>query len=534
MFKKIEIFVVSFLIVFIFFCAINIGHSWDLEMEINRGNERLKCVFFLSSIENYIASSRNIGDEFYPAFYTTLVSFFSKLMPKKYEFETWQSINSLIGVFTVFGIYRITKILFNKQVGKIVFILCILNPIFFGHIAMNPKDIPIAFANIWTTYVFLRYLQKQDIKVKTKKYICYAGLLIGLGTGMRIPFVITLVPVLLFTLFDILYLKRIVGVKFSLIKFLKHSIVVLVIAYVITISCWPHVHTNILIEPFRISSEINKFPLFGLPWIFLNGIFFSSDNLPILYIFTNLFYKSPEFVLLCYLFSIYLLIFKKDFYLSKFNFLIPKILLLLFILIFPTVIYFIFPYKVYDGLRLFLYLIPYFCIFPALAIYYLISNFRFLISKILLGIISVMFIFYIYIFLILTPYQYTYLNLFAGNFSNAYMKFENDYWAVSIKELIHKISKEKNLIDKNKKLKLTYCGIPNSLAKKELKKIKAIDFEIYNLNDGMADYILMTNRVYDNKSGKLSTCFDYFAGKDIVSIKRNGLILSTLRKIKNN
>ena len=69
---------------------------------------------------------------------------------------------------------------------------------------------------------------------------------------------------------------------------------------------------------------------------------------------------------------------------------------------------------------------------------------------------------------------------------------------------------------------------------KELKKIKGIDFEIYNLNDEMADYILMTNRVYDNKSEKLSTCFDYFAGKDIVSVKRNGLTLSTLRKIKNN
>ena len=112
--KKIEILVLTTIFLFLFFCAIKIGHSWDLEMEVNKGNERLKYIFFLSSFENYVASSRMIGDEFYPGFYTTLVSFITKIFPKKYEFEIWQLTNSLFSIFTVFGIYRISIILFNK------------------------------------------------------------------------------------------------------------------------------------------------------------------------------------------------------------------------------------------------------------------------------------------------------------------------------------------------------------------------------------------------------------------------------------
>ena len=47
----------------------------------------------------------------------------------------------------------------------------------------------------------------------------------------------------------------------------------------------------------------------------------------------------------------------------------------------------------------------------------------------------------------------------------------------------------------------------------------------------------MTNRVtqYDEniwKSENLINCFDKFKGKDIATVKRNGLILSVIRKIR--
>ena len=51
--KKVEIFTLTLLLIFVFYCALTIGISWDFEMEVNRGNERLKYILFQNSFENY-------------------------------------------------------------------------------------------------------------------------------------------------------------------------------------------------------------------------------------------------------------------------------------------------------------------------------------------------------------------------------------------------------------------------------------------------------------------------------------------------
>jgi len=192
------------------------------------------------------------------------------------------------------------------------------------------------------------------------------------------------------------------------------------------------------------------------------------------------------------------------------------------------------PYRVYDGLRLFLYIIPYFSIIPGLAIYYLINNFNALLPKLLLGVITSLFIYYSFIFFSFTPYQYTYLNKFIGNLSNAHKKFENDYWNISIKELINKIPRETNLISNNEKIKISYCGVSHDLAKRELNKLKNIRYEVMDLHAKNFDYIIMTNRADADKDADIldnvKGCFEKVKGEDLVTVERNGLMLSTLRK----
>lgn len=232
-------------------------------------------------------------------------------------------------------------------------------------------------------------------------------------------------------------------------------------------------------------------------------------------------------------FFIYFFFANKKFFLSQFNFFLNKIFLILFIFLFPTIVLIFLPYKMYDGLRLFLYLIPYFNIIPGLVIYYLIYNFNSLMPKLLLGVIGSLFAYYLFIFIILTPYQYTYLNLFIGNFSNAHKKFENDYWAISSRELIKKIPRETNLISDNTKIKIAICGLPH-ITKKELNKLKNLRYELQHLYDSDVDYIMMTNRALqdreDNILANVTTCFEKFKGEDLITVERNGLMLSTLRK----
>ena len=234
------------------------------------------------------------------------------------------------------------------------------------------------------------------------------------------------------------------------------------------ISCWPDTHQNIFILPFKMFIESLNFT-FGILLSLFNGNVYNTYEIPKTYLVINLFYKLPEFILLSFLFFIYIIFKKKFFFNSQFKYFNTKLILILFIIAFPNLLLLFSPYPIYDGLRFFLYLIPYIYIIPALAIYYLIINYKINISKILFTGIFSLFAYYLLIFFSLTPYQYTYLNVLNGDFSKAHKKFENDYWTVSIKELVNQISNNEDLLN-NKELKLTFCGAIDDNVKLYLKK----------------------------------------------------------------
>ena len=149
------------------------------------------------------------------------------------------------------------------------------------------------------------------------------------------------------------------------------------------VSCWPDTHQNIFILPLKLGIESLNFPIgpsFGL----LNGNFYNAEETPKSYLLINLLYKLPEFILLCYVLFVYLIIKNINFFNSKFKFFNLKLILLLFIILFTQLLFLINPYRIFDGLRFFLYLIPYICIIPGLAIYCLMVNYKNHIYKILL------------------------------------------------------------------------------------------------------------------------------------------------------
>ena len=294
---------------------------------------------------------------------------------------------------------------------------------------------------------------------------------------------------------------------------------------------WPEVHQNIFILPFKLIIESLANVSYGTSWGLLDGEFYKTINTPRKYLIINLFYKLPEYVLILYLFFIFLLFNDNKFFRKYFKFFKKKILYLLFIILFPLIIAFIAGLKIHDGLRYFLFVIPYLSIIPGLAVYYLIYNSKFLLSKIFIFLISISFIYFLFNFFSLTPYHYVYLNKFNGNFPDASKRFENDYWGVSVKELVHKIEKNK-ILKKNINYKIAFCGINYDIGSYYLKKIMNLRF-IKTSKDEFYDYIIMTNRhngKNDDKKADVKTCFDAYKGQNILTVKRNGLILSTIRK----
>ena len=190
---------------------------------------------------------------------------------------------------------------------------------------------------------------------------------------------------------------------------------------------------------------------------------------------------------------------------------------------YPSLILILIPYPIYDGLRLFLWGTPCLVIIPSITAYviFINNNFYYNFTKVVL---SLLFIFHIFNFLTITPYHYTFLNYFSGKKELRYKKFENDYWSTSLKELIL----SSNLTDK--KIFYTVCGVSPGIAKKYMRQ-KYDNIEYTNYEN--ATYAIMTNRtLYSMKNQSISNCYDEFKFENIAEVKRNGLILSAIKKIK--
>ena len=201
----------------------------------------------------------------------------------------------------------------------------------------------------------------------------------------------------------------------------------------------------------------------------------------------------------------------------------------------PILIVKLTSFGLYDGIRLLLWCIPYFLIIPSLTIYFLIKNFKKIIFKFFFYVNVLLFVIYFFIFIAITPYHYTYLNIFSNFGLNSPEKFEGDYWNVSIKELVKKID-----FSKDQKFDLATCGINrdnfkeylNIYQKQNIKKINFVDSKD-------AKYLLMTNRVVNDEGNnsqalKIDTCYNKFAGSTFVSVRRIGREISIIRILESS
>ena len=229
-----------------------------------------------------------------------------------------------------------------------------------------------------------------------------------------------------------------------------------------------------------------------------------------------LFYKLPIYILFSIIFLPIVLYSMKE---QKKVF--KGIFYIFLQILFPILIILIFKPGINDGLRYFLYILPFFAILSSISIYYIFLS-RFIILKIFF---IFLFLYNIFIFFKLTPYQYTFINSLNGKFSNNLNKFENDYWGASIKELLLK-AKNNSFFEENKIYHISTCGVNNQIIKHYLNKEFDFEYKFVNSNE-MYDYMIFVNRV-DTTLEKVDlnnakTCYDNFFRSDIIKVERNGL-----------
>ncbi len=512
-----------FSICFSIYCGLTIGQSWDQGYSLMLGKITLDYFFSFGAIDNQIPYS-----EHYSTLYYTTQYFLTNLFPSQYRIEISHLVNLAFSLGTIYGIKKLSKELFNYKVANITFVILFFFPIYFGHMSFNSKDTILAFSHVWIVYLIFKYLKNQNIKEKSNSYVIYIGILASFATGIKFPFLGSLIPIFLFMIIDIFFFKKIVKENFKLKRFFLDIIKCFFIFYFLLVIFWIEAHPNIITLPLTFLEQASQIS-YGWPYNLTNGSYSDSNEVPPTYFLINLIYKSPEYFLISYVFFLILMFKSKKFFSKKFEFFNYKLFFIISILIFPSLLLSIMPFPMYDGVRLFLWSLPYFCIIPALTIYYLIKNINHIKSKLALLFVSVLIFYFLFNFFSMTPYQYTYLNSFVGDKNHAYQKFENDYWGSSLKELIKKAN-----FENNKTLSVATCGVNLSIVEEYLKRKKNINFKL--VHSDQADFIIMTNRVIllddnINNSKKLTNCFDKFPGNNFSEVKRNGLILSVIRRV---
>lgn len=502
------------LIIYTIYCAYIIGTSWDESYYHEIGKINL----------NYLLSFGIIDEPFhykwrFSTLYWSISSLISQILPKKFNLEIYHIINAFIGLMTLVGLYKINKILFNKFIAKVSSYLLFFVPFFFGHLAVNNKDIILAFAHVWIIYYVYKYTFTNYELKKKILLIFKISLLSALGTGIQLLFLGSLIPIIIIFL-TIIFIKREKSIKIIFFD----TIIFFLLFYSILILFWVDTHNNIITLPYDFivkSFSINP----GWPFNLLNGVYLKTNNIPFNYLLINYFYKLPEFFIFLYIIAIPVLLLNREILSKKFKYFKIKIILAILLLIFPSLVLIIIPYPVYDGLRLFLWSSPYLTVIPAVVIYliYINKNFFYSLAKVL---VSILFLFHIFNFLTITPYHYTFLNYFSGKKDLRYQKFENDYWSTSLKELIY----SSNLVGDN--IKFSSCGVSPGITKIYMKqRYKRSEFT--SIAD--ASYIIMTNRtLFSKKKNKISNCFDEYNFENVHQITRNGIILSAIKKNKND
>ncbi len=507
--RKVEIVFVIYTLI----CAVLIGISWDEIYYHKLGKINL----------NYLLSFGSINEDFYSKYrYSTLYWSFSSLLtqlaPQTFNLEFHHIINSIFGLLTVVAVYKITKKLFNTVIAKFATIFLLLLPFFFGHFAINNKDIIITFSHFWIIYYLIKYATKKLIGLKRIIIVLKISILSAIGTGIQLMFFGSLLPIVLI-FFTYLILNKIKSLKVVLLDLLMYA----TLFYLILVLFWPDTHENIFILPFKFLIQTFSIEV-GWPFNLLNGTYISSKEVPINYLLVNYLYKLPEYVLFLYFISGPLIFFNFKNLSKKIQKIKLKILTLFILLVYPNLILYFISYPIYDGLRLFLWVSPYIVIIPAITAYLLFEKKKefYVLTK---YIILFLFIYHIYNFFLITPYHYTYLNYLSGDEKERYKKFENDYWSVSLKELI--LTSNLNA----EKIKFHTCGINADIAKTYMKK-RYKNSEYADLNS--AAYIIMTNRtVLSRKKNQITNCYDEYSLENVHQVKRNGIILSAIKKINN-
>lgn len=362
-------------------------------------------------------------------------------------------------IAALFFVYKLLSNFFNKSYANLFIIFLLLTPSFSGHSLFNLKDIPFALNLLLCVVYFLTKFDLLDNSLKFQKLLIPAFFI-------SLPALIRLNG-LLFSGFMVFYLIIINNKKIQIIHFVRLSLIY-GITFIILFLAYPQswfAFTNFLNRAFQY-----QFTHWWSGATLTNGIFIQAQEMTWNYLLTWYLYKLPVPIILSFIIGTWMLLKKYEFsIIGKFSFVFIYSVFLSFSLLRPTA---------YDGIRQFLFLLPFF-----IFIFIEIIDKQFINLKI--GNILTLLIISYFIFTQfgLKEVKYAYFNEFTQKSNIAYFckedvdgcgNWSTDYWGFTGKSLAMKI----NNLDTEKQI--IVCKPNHAVTSYLDKNVKTLDIEIQN------------------------------------------------------
>ncbi len=415
------------------------GSSWDEQIRREAGEQKLAYYQHLFRGEFDQAREISSRKDKYPGFYDLNLALLRRISPFS-DVTTGHAFSLLLGVITVLGAVRLATLLGTTRAGFLAGLVLLLTPSFYGHMFINPKDIPFAFGSVWSIYWIARWLR--DWPAPGWKTIGFTGLSIGITLACRIGGLVLICYLGLFILLAWLAgaRQKEEQVRYSLKPLLRQILpvaVVVMAGLVILAIYWPSMHANPFARTGETLGAVTQFD-WTMP-IFFEGQFVPAQDLPWYYILKMFLLKIPVGILA--------LLFAGAGFgikaISQRERLLPQPadlprLLLWFAILFPLAYVIVRNSTLYNGIRHLLFLVPLIAVVAGMAldhILVLLSRTR---KALRITAVTGMAGYALWIAVTcirLHPYQYIYYNELAGGIQQGSQKYETDYWGTVYKEL---------------------------------------------------------------------------------------------------
>jgi len=414
----------------------NYGLAWDAPFRWEAGTRKLAYYQDL-----WRGESTPVASDAYPGLFDLTLALFQQASPVD-AVATGNLLCLAFGFFGLLGAWLLGRSLGGPLTGFLTLLLLLLTPRFYGHLFINPKDIPFAALLAWSLWAGVRVCRTLPHPPSWKSALLF-GACLGLTMAVRIGGLYLLAMLALPFAWHVVQRMRQNPSPETLklgLRNLGWGLLALTTAYLVLLPWWPYAQQNLFHATSFAVKTISVFPWEGTP-LFMGQTIPAAD-LPWYYLPVWLMITLPV-TTIGLLFIGLALFLQKAMGARRQGPSTHGPYIWLFLggaMLFPFAYILVRQSVLYDGVRHFLFLLPPLTVLAALVLSGLIKETlsqRIPILGVLLLTLGGLHLVWTGLQMVrLHPYEYVYFNPLVGGLRGAEGRFETEYWGTSTRAAV--------------------------------------------------------------------------------------------------